>query len=316
VINFFTNDTFYAIRTLCSTLRFAGAREKEPYKPAMDIIATALTDQQKPIPNIRTRNFFIVDGCLDEQALKNALDSLVRDHWRKLGARLVNRPSDGLLEYRLPRVFAEGYALFSWTSQEYDQSIEKIPSFPKATPPENGLALLPHLSSMESWFRPTDWPLDRKSEHSDAPLLYVHMSLFSDATVIGMSCPHSMSDQFGVSNIIKAWLGLIKGEIPPLMLGGDNDILDIGKPYKEYPVAEVIRKGRTRVRRRMEYTLGILGLVPELIMNREEVAYTLFFPRPMVQALREKYIKLLTDKYGSDPGVTNGDVVSSALLKV
>lgn len=283
---------------------------------AMDIIPAPLSDQQKPIPDIRTRNFFIVNDCLDEEILKNALDSLVRNHWRKLGARLVPRPSDGRLEYHLPREFADGYTLFSWTSQEYDHSIDKISSLPKATPPENGLALLPHLGAVESWFRPTDWPLTRKSEHPDAPLLYIHIALFSDATVIGMSCPHSVSDQFGVSKIIKAWLGLVKGEAPPTIKGYDNDIFDNGKLYADYPVEEVFRKGRIRVRRRLEYFLCVLGLVPDLIMNPKEDAYTLFFPRPMVQALREKHAKTLTDKYGSDPGLTNGDIVSSALLKV
>jgi hypothetical protein len=160
----------------------------------MEVIQVPLTDHQKPVSNIRTRTFFILDDRLDEDILRNALDRLIRDHWQKLGAKLITRPTDGLLEYYLPYTFGEKYLLFNWSSQEYDYLIDTITSLPKVTPPEKGVTLLPPLSLVESWFRLSDWPFHRKDKPPDAPLLYVHMSLFTDATVIAISCPHVVAD--------------------------------------------------------------------------------------------------------------------------
>lgn len=92
--------------------------------------------------------------------------------------------------------------LFNWASREYNQSVDKFAYLPRATPPEKVVTLLPSLSSVESWFRPSDWSFARKDEPPDAPLLYVHMSLCTDATVIAIIRPHVVGDQFGMANIM------------------------------------------------------------------------------------------------------------------
>jgi hypothetical protein len=45
----------------------------------MEVIQIPLPEQQKPIPNIRTRTSFILDERVDEEVLRNALDRLIRD---------------------------------------------------------------------------------------------------------------------------------------------------------------------------------------------------------------------------------------------
>jgi hypothetical protein len=282
----------------------------------MEIIQVPPTDRQKPSDNIRTRTYFILNDCLDENALRDGLDRLIRDHWRKLGARLITRPNDGVPEYHLPRTFDEKYALFNWSSQEYNYSIDKIESFPKPTQPEKGVAMLPPLSLVEDWFKPSDWPLDRSSEPAGVPMLYVHMSLFADASVVSLSCPHILTDQFGKANIMRAWLGLIRGEIPPPMVGANVDILANGKSYNEYRAEEVVRTGRIKVRRWGEYPLVIMGYIPELIRDRKEDEYTVFLPLPLVESLRKRHSEALAARYGADPGISNGDIITGILLKV
>jgi hypothetical protein len=281
----------------------------------MDTIIVPLIDQQRPIPGIRTRTFFLLNDHLDEEVLRNSLDTLIRDHWQKLGARFTTR-RDGRLEYHLPLTFDEKYALFNWTSKQYDHSIENIPSFPKPTAPEKGIALLPHLYTFEEWFRPGDWPLTCERDELDKPLIYAHVAHFTDATVIAVSIPHVFADQLGLGNIIKAWLGLIGGVTPPPMVGIKDDVFANMKEYADYPRQDVKRKGRLAVRRWWEYPLAVAGLVPELIRDPVEDAYTVFIPAPLVESLRERYGKELAEKYGEDPGITNGDVVSAILLKV
>jgi hypothetical protein len=285
----------------------------------MEVIPAALTDQQVPLDNIRTRTFFIVDSTLNETTLKNTLDSLIRDHWRKLGARLVKRSSDGLLEYHLPQTFDDDYVLFSWSSTQFNHSIDGCPElsfFNHPPPPEDGLAFLNPVSAVGKVVMPSSWPLERKDEPPDAPMLYIHLSLFTDATVIATSIPHALSDQFGVSNIMRAWLGLTRGETPASMVGYNKDELATGKEYKDYPTTETNRKWKIRVKWPLERLLVILNFIPELIMHPTEDSHILFFPRSYVQLLRKRFSADLAEKYGVDPGLSSGDVLLGVLTKV
>jgi hypothetical protein len=281
----------------------------------MEVIALLPTDQLKPVDKIRTRTFFIVDEQLDEDILRIALDRLIRDHWRKLGARLFKRPRDAVLEWHLPKTFGEKYDLFRWSSKEYNHSIDKT-GLPKSTPPEQGVVLLPPLEVFDKWFRPSDWPFEQKDE-PNAPLLHVHMSTFTDdTTVIAISCPHMVGDQYGMANIMKAWLGLAKGKMPPAMVGFNEDVIPKGKEYSEYQKEEIVRKGRIRVRRTGEYPVLVLGAIAELIIRPKEENYTLFVPVPVVESLKKRYTKVLKEKYGTDPGLTNGDILTGVVMKV
>ena len=281
----------------------------------MEVIRVPAFDQLKPVPKLRVRTFFILHDRLDEQTLKNALDCLIRHHWRKLGARLATRREDGLLEYHLPHTFDEKYILFHWTSKQHDRSIDNI-GLPRATPPEKGATLLPSLEAVEDWLSPSGWPLERTLDPPDAPLLYVHFSLFDDGSCITINSPHVVGDQFGLSNIMKAWLGVAKGEAPPPMVGVKDDYLAIGKPYADYRPEEVVRKGRARIRRKGEYPLVVLAFIPDMVLHRKEETYTLFLPLPLIQSLRQRHSKALTEKYGSDPGISDNDIITPILLKV
>lgn len=281
----------------------------------MEVLSVSLTDQQKPVDGVRTRTFFILDDCLDENILKNALDHLIRDHWRKLGARLVKRPKDGLLEYHLPQTFSENHVLFNWSSEEYNHSITKFTSVLQR-PPGNGMILFPSVASIDKKFSPDHWPFERKDEPTNAPLLYVHLSLFPDATAIAISCPHVVVDQCGMANIMRAWLGLTRGEDPPPMVGYNKDVLPNEKLYTDCPKTEVFRKGRPQVRRKMDYIFIILGFIPDMLLNPRERSYVLFVPLPLVQSLRERCSKTLKEKYGIDPCLSSGDILTAILMKV
>lgn len=121
----------------------------------MEIIRIPAIDQLKPVPILRVRTFFILHDRLNEQVLKDALDSLIRNHWRKLGARLATRREDGLLEYHLPSNFDEKRKLFNRSSKQHNSSIDTI-GLPKATPAEQGATLLPPLTAAENLLSPPE----------------------------------------------------------------------------------------------------------------------------------------------------------------
>jgi hypothetical protein len=185
----------------------------------MDVIPVPLTDQPNPINILRTRTFFISGSVLDNESLRNALDQLIRNHWRKLGARLVSSSGGKSLEYHLPHKFEKDHVLFNWSSETKDQSIRNVVDLSTVLSPGPNVAFLPSMDAIEKLLRPADWPYDRKVEPADAPLLYIHLTNFNDATAVAMNCPHTLADQFGVANIVKAWLGICEGKIPPPMVG-------------------------------------------------------------------------------------------------
>ncbi|KAG5993530.1 hypothetical protein E4U54_003332 [Claviceps lovelessii] len=284
----------------------------------MEVIPCAPSDLVIPLDNIRTRTFFIVQECLDEDALRTSLDSLIRHHWRKLGGRLVRRRKDGLLEYHVPKTFDPDYRLFHWSAHEYDHSIDKTASAIRSPPLDQGPQFLPALSVVDSWFRPADWPYHVRDDPPDSPLLYVHLSLFADATVITTSLPHTVADQMGLANIINAWTGLVDGRLPPPFVGhsGEHDLLPGGgKSYKDYPKKEVFRRGRQRIYRRGEYPLVLLPFLPDLILHKEE-RYLLFLPLQLVRRLREEWSKELAEEHGDFSRISDGDVITAFVGKL
>jgi hypothetical protein len=274
-----------------------------------------LTDQLKPINIIRTRTCFILDKRLDESTLKNALDLLIRKHWRKLGARLVSRAIDKQLEYHLPETFHDKYALFNWSSAEDEKSFTYIASMLNVSA-ANGVSLFPAVDVIEGIFVPSSWPTSREDETPGSPLLYVHLTFSADATVIATSLPHVVADQYGLSNILKAWLGLADGRDPPPMVGYSDDALPKSKPYTEFSKEEVFRKGRMRVRRKMEYLFVILGLIPDIIAYKKESAHIFFFPRSLIQSLRKRHSKTLAGQYGPNISISEGDIITAIITKV
>lgn len=283
----------------------------------MEVIQIPLENQIRPLPLLRTRTCFIVHDRLDGTVLRNALDKLIRTYWRKLGARLVTRPKDGQLEYHLPVAFGEDYELFGWSSRTEGRCISEVAPFLQASaPPANEVSFFPSIHSVEHLFKPSDWPIAMKDDPPNSPLLFVHLTFFADATVVTINCPHVTTDQYGLSNIIKAWMGVVENKAPPPMIGYDDDVFAKGKSYADYPKREVVREGKIRVRRRGEYFFVVMGFMSELIFHPKEVSHVLFLPRSLVESLRERHSMTLTEKYGVSPGLSSGDIITAILLKV
>jgi len=285
----------------------------------MEVIPVLPLDRLIFFRNIRTRTFFIVDDQLNCHALRESLARLIRDHWRKLGARIANsQDKDGQLVYRLPEVFPDDYELFKWSENHNPGSADKIPevaSLLKTASSEGVATLLPSLDDFDSVFRPSGWPFHLQ-DAPDAPMLLVHLSTFADATVITISHPHVLGDQMGLMNIVKAWLGMLEGNPPPPMIGYLEDALPGKKPFDEYPSSEVVKKGRMRIKSRLENVGTGLGFIPELVLNPREDKRMLFLPASLVRSLRDRQFKKLAGDNNGLPELTNADIITAIMTKV
>lgn len=283
----------------------------------MDVFPLHLTDQIVPVPNIRTRTFFIVEECLDGDLLKSSLDKLIRNHWRILGARLIAKKKSGLLEYHLPKVFGPDYELFRWSTTQYDYSIGTTAASILSPARGQGPQLLPSMTEVDSWFRPADWPYHLADDASDSPIIYAHISLYKDATVICISIPHAVADQMGLASIMKAWVGLAGGTEPQPLISASEDILPGKKRgYKDYPTGTIRRKGRQRIWRRGEYARVIMPFIPDLVLNAKEEQATLFVPIDLVRALRKQHTEVLQGKHAYAPALSDSDILTAILVKV
>ncbi|KAF4982587.1 hypothetical protein FZEAL_1819 [Fusarium zealandicum] len=281
----------------------------------MEAIPVPLSDRPNPVDNLRTRTFFISRNRLDNDILKRGLDTLIREHWRKLGGRLVTSQETKQLEYHVPHMFEEGYVLFNWTSKIVENSIHDTEELSKLISPGQKIDLLPSMDEIDKLLRPSDWPYERKHEPPNSPLLYVHLTIFNDSTAVAISCPHTVADQSGLGNIVKAWLGLVEGRPPPAMIGYSDDVLASEESNIESFQKED-REGRMRVRNRWDQTLVVAGIVLDLVKNMKEESHVVFMPIQLVQSLRERITKTLADTYEVAPDISNGDVLTAVFTKL
>ncbi|QGI69575.1 hypothetical protein CEK26_013531 [Fusarium fujikuroi] len=281
----------------------------------MEIIPVSWSDQTSPIPNLRTRTFFITDHPLDEQVLKTGLDKLIRDHWRKLGARIFPSRGDTRLKYHLPYVFPDGYELFKWSSVSAGYSYGETYELSKILHPSDGVAFLPDMETIDARLRPKDWPDERKDEPPNSPLLYVHLTKFSDGAALAVSVPHVFADQGGLANIIKAWLIVIEGKTPPEMTGYKDDLLGSEK-LSNTEASPGDRIGRMRIRSIKDQALVMGRIALDLIKDRKEESRLVFLPIQVVQNLRDKARDRSVGKHVFASEISNGDIITAIFTKL
>ncbi|KAF5606653.1 uncharacterized protein FSUBG_5839 [Fusarium subglutinans] len=281
----------------------------------MEIIPVSWSDQPNPIPNLRTRTFFITDHPLDEQILKTGLDKLIRNYWKKLGARIFPSRGDTHLEYHLSHVFPDGYELFKWSSVNAGYPYGETYELSKILHPGDCVAFLPNMETIDARLRPKDWPYERKDEPPNSRLLYIHLTKFSDGAALAMSVPHVFADQGGLANIVRAWLTVIEGKLPPEMTGYKDDVLG-GEKLSNVDVKQSERIGRMRIRSKKDQALVIGRIALDLLKDKKEESRLVFLPIQVVQSLRDKAKERLDGKHVLTSQISNGDIITAILTKL
>ncbi|KAK5995957.1 Acetyltransferase BOT5-like protein [Cladobotryum mycophilum] len=270
-------------------------------------------DQWRPIHNVRSLVFFLVREVLDQELMRNSLDTLIKEHLPILGARLQQR-KDGGLEYHFETPFPENHHLFSWSSSSVSSTIEEARLVPDQDTARDKIIFSANLNALESHWVPSDWPLQRNLEKPDTPLLLVHLTRYTNATVVGTNLPHCVSDQMGYGSVIRAWIQVMRGKQPAPFL---NPAPEEFQAREEFSMKELRKKGTFRLKTKGEKTRTLMGIVPELIKHPKEERKTIFFPVDVVQGLKERWDESLKAEYGVDvPSITNGDVIVGVLTKM
>ncbi|KAF5692937.1 hypothetical protein FDENT_2375 [Fusarium denticulatum] len=166
------------------------------------------------------------------------------------------------------------------------------------------------METIDARFRPRDWPYERKDDPPGSPLLFVHLTKFSDGAVLAISVPHFFANQGGLANNIKAWLTVIEGKIVPEMTGYKDDVLR-GEKLSNVEVNQDERVGRVRIRSKKDQALVIGRIALDLWKENKEESRLVFLPIQVVQNLRDKARERLDGKHPLAREISNGDIITT-----
>ncbi|KAF5530828.1 succinate-semialdehyde dehydrogenase [Fusarium mexicanum] len=204
---------------------------------------------------------------------------------------------------------------FKWSSVSAGYSYGETYELSKILHPGDCVAFLPNMETIDARLRPKDWPYERKDEPPDSPLLYVHLTKFSDGAALAMSVPHVFADQGGLANIVKAWLTVIEGKIPPEMTGYKCDVLG-GEKLSNVEVKQIERIGRMRIRSKKDQALVIGRIALDLLKDKKEESRLVFLPKQVVQNLRDKARERLDGKHALASEINNSGIVTAIFTKL
>lgn len=109
-----------------------------------------------------------------------------------------------------------------------DISIEEHAVASRFPKPTNGPSIQPIAADLLQFAVRPDFPKTLKEcIRQDAPQMSLHVTSFSDATIVGLTWPHTMMDALGHEALLRSWSLVLAGrenEVPP-MLGTREDVL-------------------------------------------------------------------------------------------
>ena len=148
---------------------------------------------------------------------------------------------------------------------------------------------------------------------SDLPQLSLHITSFNDATLVGLSWPHTLMDAMGQKALLHSWSLVLAGreaDVPPL-LGARTDVL-----YEATDAPEAPREEHCMANRRLRglgMLMFVLRFLWDILWNRVEQRI-ICLPKSAVTKLREEaQSDLVVDKNvdSKESFVSEGDVLTA-----
>jgi hypothetical protein len=99
------------------------------------------------------------------------------------------------------------------------------------------------------------------------------------------------------------------------MVGYDEDVLP-GRGLKISASTTETRKGRTRLRSKRDQTAVVGQVVIDVVKERTEESFIVFFPTPVIESVRERMRKELAGKHGFGLEISSGGILTAICAKV
>ncbi len=212
----------------------------------------------------------------------------------------------------MPKEFHEDRPAVQFATEALDIPIEehKVGSqFPQAT---DGPSLQPGPSTFDSFSAIPKGPATLQDYLcSDHPILRVHVTSFTNATIVALIWPHAIAGALGVKEIFSAWSKALRdnGDIPAL-LGARKDILDNIGTNADERSSYALRMSEIKGWGFVKFAFRLLWTV---FWRPTIDSRALCLPRQFVSQLRQASLKELQQVHGGGrtPFLSEGDVLTA-----
>lgn len=253
---------------------------------------------------------------LDADKLHHALTRLLEiGDWRKLGGRL--RKVDGKLQIHVPSEFTSTRPAVRYSYETIDVSIDDHALGSRLPQPTDHISLGPSSREFRAFLPPGGPAHIDDYLLSDQPQLSLHIVVFTDATLVSLTWPHTLTDAMGRYAIVTNWSKVLAGkedEVTPLLGVYEDPLADLGtgpvpKEEEPYALEPMLLKG-----------LGLVNFAVRFMWdsfwrpNQEQ--HIMCVPAKSIAALRESATKDLSADDTSAPFVSDGDILTAWLTRL
>ncbi|KAJ5292011.1 hypothetical protein N7478_001262 [Penicillium angulare] len=290
---------------------------------------SSITEDIYPVhtlDDIKTLRMFInwtmcFNDVLDPEKLHNSLSRLLNiGDWRKLGGRLRLK-DDGKLEVYVPRPFTAEQQAVTFTHADFGMRIEEHPvacRFPRPTD-------RPYIQHISQDFLPfmarQNFPTTiEEMIRQKLPQISLHISSFSDATLVALTWPHTMMDAIGQQDLLQGWSLVLAGEeqkVPPF-LGAREDILLEAENSTNYKDQGEFLLERNRLTG-MSKLIFIVRFLWDKFWNPPREYRLVFLPRDTFERLQRRIQGEVAETAQSGahiPFVSEGDILTAWVTRV
>lgn len=252
-----------------------------------------MLDDNKTLHGIVVTWLLHFNDVLDPAHLHSSLCHLLKTgDWRKVGGRL--RRVDGRLEVHVTSGPPVAYSHTSFSSAIEGHPVAK--TLPKATP----TASIQPGSHEFGEFIPAGPATLEEYLTGDTPQLSLHITSFANATLVGLSWPHTLMDVMGQQALLRGWSAVLAGKEVPAFLGAREDALSlpVEKEPEEEPYHLKPLKGWGMVKFGARFTWDLLWTPVE--------TRTIFLPKKAVAELCRQAMDDISGEF-----VSEGDVLTA-----
>ncbi|KAK2791553.1 hypothetical protein FQN52_004742 [Onygenales sp. PD_12] len=213
-----------------------GLRDRQPKSSTdleSDVYPVHLLDDAKSFRRVCPSYLFRFNDVLDAERLYDSLSRLLEiGDWRKLGGRFRLK-ADGRLEIVVPKHFTVEQPAFTFTQDVFHSSIEDHPLGHQLPKPTNKTSVHPLHLDTHTFAGPGVSMTIKKMIKRQTPLISLHVTSFTNATIVVFSWPHVLMDAMGTRALLHNWSLVLNGkeEEVSAVVSAREDILE--KPELE-----------------------------------------------------------------------------------
>ena len=153
--------------------------------------------------------------------------------------------------------------------------------------------------------------------HSDTPMLSLHITSFTDATLVALSWPHALMDVMGQKALLHAWSLVLAGrdsEVPKV-LGAHEDAVVAAAEAPSGPIEEFKLGAKRLATSSMIWFGARFGW--DLLTSKSVETRTICMPRKFVEELRQQAMAELAAEHGEgkDVFISEGDALTAWALR-